>query len=235
MKNRINDIKRFYQILDRQEQKIDGRRLLDDCTGSADFNGKLKWPSRGVYFFMEEGENRTDSGEGLRIVRVGTHAVSQGSKSKLWQRLRAHRGIQKSGGGNHRGSIFRKLVGMALISKYNWERHEWGNRKNAPRDIRKIELPLEKCVSKIIREMPFIWLEIDDEPGKDSKRKYIERNSIALLSNREKEIKLDQASRSWLGRYCGSDKVQKSGLWNQAHVDEEYDPNFLEELDKLVK
>jgi hypothetical protein len=35
----------------------------------------MVWLQRGVYFFMEGGEHRTDSGEGLRIVRVGTHAA----------------------------------------------------------------------------------------------------------------------------------------------------------------
>ena len=33
----------------------------------------MYWPQRGVYFFMEDGEERSDSGSGLRIVRVGTH------------------------------------------------------------------------------------------------------------------------------------------------------------------
>jgi hypothetical protein len=52
-----------------------------------------------VYFFMEEGETRSDSGIGARIVRVGTHALKEGSGTKLWTRLSQHRGQEKSGGG----------------------------------------------------------------------------------------------------------------------------------------
>ena len=44
-------------------------------------------------------------------------------------------------------------------------------------------LSLKGKVSDIIREMPFLWLEVDDPPGRDSLRGYIESNSIALLSN----------------------------------------------------
>jgi hypothetical protein len=48
----------------------------------ADCHGRMPWPRRGVYFFMEEGENGTDSGEGLRIVRVGAHALTPSSRSR---------------------------------------------------------------------------------------------------------------------------------------------------------
>jgi len=34
--------------------------------------------------------------------------------------------------------------------------------------------------------MPFLWLAIEDTAGPDSLRCYIERNSLALLSNYEK-------------------------------------------------
>lgn len=46
-------------------RKSDWRRTraLADC------RGRLKWPSRGVYFFHETGENRSDTGEGRRIPR----------------------------------------------------------------------------------------------------------------------------------------------------------------------
>jgi hypothetical protein len=69
-----------------------------------------------VYFFFEPGEVRRDSGEDLRLVRVGTHGLAVGSKSTFRQRLGQHRG-HGSGGGNHRGSIFRLLVGQALTAR----------------------------------------------------------------------------------------------------------------------
>jgi hypothetical protein len=70
--DRLADIKAFYQILAALEAKLGGKRLLSDCTG------RMKWPGRGVYFFFEPGEVRTDSGEGPRVVRVGTHATAAG-------------------------------------------------------------------------------------------------------------------------------------------------------------
>lgn len=222
---RLEDLIRFYNSMSRLENKIDGRRLLTDC------NGRMKWPERGVYFFMENGEDRSDSGQGLRIVRVGTHALTNGSKTTLWRRLSQHKGQEKAGGGNHRGSIFRLIVGTALDKDHKYP--TWGQGQTAARDLRSIEDPLEKKVSQIIRAMPFLWLPINDEPSRDSLRAYIERNSIALLSNSGKE-KVDLPSRTWIGHECSRERVRSSGLWNQNHVDEEYEPEFLDALDRLI-
>jgi hypothetical protein len=52
----------------------------------------MKWPARGVYFFREAGESRSDTGEGLRVVRVGTHALKAGGSTTLWSPLSTHRG-----------------------------------------------------------------------------------------------------------------------------------------------
>ena len=109
MGRRLDDLIRLYSILDHLERRIGGRRLL------ASSDGRSGWPTRGVYFFMEDGECRTDSGEGLRIVRVGTHALTSSSRTTLWKRLSQHKGQNVSGGGNHRGSIFRLLVGSTLF------------------------------------------------------------------------------------------------------------------------
>ncbi|MAM93323.1 MAG: hypothetical protein CMI61_01570 [Parvibaculum sp.] len=81
--------------------------------------------------------------------------------------------------------------------------------------------------------MPFLWLAIDDEPGPGSLRGYIERNAIALLSNCAREP-LDPASGNWLGRLCNRDLVRTSGLWNQNHVNEQYDPAFLDTLESMI-
>jgi hypothetical protein len=106
---RLNDLIRFYSILDCLDRGIGGRRRLASC------DGRSGWPKRGVYFFMEADEGRTDSGEGLRVVRVGTHALISSSQTTLWNRLSQHKGRKASGGGNHRGSIFRLLVGSTLL------------------------------------------------------------------------------------------------------------------------
>ncbi|MBW3671772.1 MAG: hypothetical protein KY432_08895, partial [Acidobacteria bacterium] len=193
------------------------------------------WPQRGLYFFFENEEIRTDSGSGGRVVRVGTHAVSRGSKSMLWNRLSQHRGSMKSGGGNHRGSVFRQLLGSSLLQRrIDLACPSWASGSSAPRSVREAELELECAVSETIRAMPFVVLPADDEPGPQSVRVYLERNSIALLSNWDREV-IDPPSPEWLGHLSTSEKVRRSGLWNSNHVEEIYDSKFLDELEVRVE
>lgn len=236
--NRLDDVVSFYQLLDVLKTKIGGYQILSTC------NGKMNWPRRGVYFFFEPGESRTNSGEGLRIVRVGTHALNTDASSTLWERLRQHRG-QADGRGNHRGSIFRGLVGEALIERNipnplkSWRigshataaAKELGIEKTA---FENAETPIEKAVTAYIGSFPFLWLAIDDEPGRRSDRGTIERNSIALLSNFVGDT-LDAPSKKWLGHSSKSESVRRSGLWNQQHVDEAYDPAFLVLLARYIE
>jgi hypothetical protein len=226
---RLDDLRRLYRILGALDERSGGARLLSECSG------RLSWPQRGVYFFMEDGESRSDSGTGPRIVRVGTHALSPGSRTTLWKRLSQHRGTSRSGGGNHRGSIFRLIVGTALIARDGHVCPTWDNRSSsAPADIRAGERALECAVSKTLGAMRFLWLAIDDEAGRDSMRGTIERNAIALLSNYGKEP-LDPPSPHWLGHHCNRPLVRASGLWNNNHVDERYDPAFLDRLERLAE
>lgn len=224
---RAEDLRRFYAALSTLQQKSGGPRTLELCSG------RMKWPRRGVYFFCEPGEERSDSGNGLRVVRIGTHALKDRSKTMLWNRLSQHRGQSGSRSGNHRGSIFRLIVGQSLIARHGYEYPMWGVGSNAPKDIRVSEIPLECEVSRVIGLMPFLWLGIDDEAGPTSLRGVIERNSIALLSNLGREP-LDAPSSSWLGYHCNRPRVRGSGLWNNNHVEETYDPSFLDLLEMLV-
>lgn len=224
---RFADLVRFYSIIGTLESNIGGAKRLSDCSG------RVSWPKRGVYFFRESGEVRTDTGDGPRIVRVGTHALKPGSGTKLWTRLSQHKGPTATGSGNHRGSIFRLIVGASLIRRDGHSHSTWGEGNNASREIRDGELLLEREVSLVIGGMPFVWLPVEDEPGPKSLRGYIERNSIALLSNRNRAA-LDPPSETWLGRHCDRDRVRESGLWNYNHVDEAYDPAFLDELERLT-
>ena len=227
--SRLDDLQRFYSLLLGLEERLAGTRRLTNC------NGRISWPKRGVYFFMEPSETRTHSGRGPRIVRVGTHALKAGSGTKLWNRLSQHRGVVRSGGGNHRGSIFRLIVGTALRERDAIDCDSWDDRRGtAPREVRERELPLERAVSQVIRNMPFLWLSVGDEPGPQCLRGFIERNAIALLSNYGKPP-IDPPSDSWLGSYCTREKVRTSGLWNSNHVDESYDPAFLDTLASLVE
>ena len=225
-------LNQFYNQLTELREKI-GERKLSKC------DGHDTWPKRGVYFFFEEGEYREKSSD-LRVVRVGTHAVSYGSRTKLWDRLRAHRGPISTGGGNHRGSIFRLHVGSAILMKEGIRDSypDWGVGSSAPKEIREQEATIEKRVSCYIGNMPFLWINVDDTSSKTSKRKYLEENAIALLSNYGRintSEALDPASKHWLGRHCYHCFVRESGLWNVKHVTEKkIDGNFLDFLEKKV-
>lgn len=143
--SRISDLQNFYVLLGSLSEKVGGSaRTLSACSG------RFGWPRRGVYFFMEEGEVRSHSGSGSRIVRVGTHALTKGSGTKLWSRLKQHQGQRKTGGGNHRGSIFRLLVGTAIMARNGHDFPTWGRRSKAPADVRAAENALECEVSKVI-------------------------------------------------------------------------------------
>jgi hypothetical protein len=220
------DLIRFYSIMETLKRKIGGFRKLADCSG------KMAWPKRGVYFVYENDEYRSDTGTGPRIVRVGTHAVRFGSSSTLWQRLRQHKGL-KSGGGNHRGSVFRLLLGEAIISKEKLKFPDWSIGNSAVKTVLQAELPLELRVSKIMVEMPFLWLPIDDDAGPKSLRSFVEQNSIGLLSNYERAA-LDSESQKWLGYHSPRERVKKSGLWNQDYVETGYAPTFLDAFERLV-
>jgi hypothetical protein len=110
----------------------------------------------------------------------------------------------------------------------------WGNGSSADRDRRLEELEHERRVSQYIRDLPFLWINVDDEPSPESDRAYIERNTIALVSNYAKET-LDSRSDTWLGTESPSQELCQSGLWNVNHVEERYDPAFLDRLETAVK
>lgn len=222
-----SDLNRFYEILSDLEVGLGGKRRLGEC------NGTLSWPRRGVYFFFEQSGIRKGWPAKQRVVRVGTHAVSDGSRSTLWKRLRAHKG-SFDGGGNHRSSIFRLHVGEALLNKeHNRESiPSWGKDMYAPSKIRSVERGLEEKVSKYLSEMLLLWIDVEDSPSPSSDRAYIEKNAIALLSNFQHPF--DPPGARWLGNYSTSDSIRCSGLWNIQHTMEKYDAKFLDILSTYV-
>lgn len=236
--NRIADTGRFYDLLAGIEARVGGRRTLATC------DGRMDWPQRGVYFFFEAGERRSLSGSGDRVVRVGTHALTDRSRTKLWARLSQHRGVAKSGGGNHRGSIFRLLVGAALSKRGDCPLPpSWGIPGDpgaaarrlgvTPAAVKEAEADLERRVSTYIGRMPFLWLNVPDDPSLHSDRGVIERNAIALLS-RARTARADAPSGRWLGADSDRQRVRASGLWNNRHVDEDYDAAFLDLMEALA-
>lgn len=220
--NRLDHLRRFYDLLDDLADRQRGPRPLADAVAALGNES-------GVYFFFEPEEVRSDSGTAPRVVRVGTHALKPGASSTLRGRLRQHGGT-RAGSGNHRGSIFRLLTGDALMRCGSeavcptWE----GKPAN-----KLLEAPLELAVSRRLALTRVVCLRIDDPPGPGSQRGWIERNSIALLSNHGK-AQLDPPSADWLGQHSSRPLVRSSGLWNQRHVEERYDPAFLNDLELLI-
>jgi hypothetical protein len=230
--NQLADLNRFYALLDRLET-LPQQGLKLRAYGSAS-----GLPPRGVYFFRELGEQRSSCSNSSRIVRVGTHAVSANSKSTLWQRLRAHLGT-RAGAGNHRGSIFRLHIGAALLARSQVNIPTWGVGSKAPLAVRQshatreVESSWEKKVSEYIGAMPVLWVDVPDEPSPSSIRALIERNTIALLSNRFSP--LEPISANWLGLHSPKSDIRQSGLWNLNYVDQTYDPRFLNLLEAAVE
>lgn len=224
--SRAADTDHFYSLLGELARRVGGWRMLRDCTGARD------WPRHGVYFFFEDGEIRAD-GSG-RVVRVGTHALIPTSRTTLWDRLSQHRGHLKGrnyGGGNHRASVFRRHVGAALIRRGDWPKGllaSWLDRDPSAQWTER-EDDIEREVSRYIGAMPFLWLGVPDRAD----RGYLERNSIALLSCLAGCQ--DSPSAGWLGHDATRPEIRESGLWNVQHVQDRYDPAFLQLLAGLVQ
>ena len=238
MAERLADTIRFYELLDRLAAQVGGPRLLARC------HAGMEWPRRGVYFFYEGGEARSGVGTGPRVVRIGTHGLTDSSRSTLWSRLSQHRGSPRSGRGNHRGSIFRLIVGIALAKRNNIPLPDsWGIASSADGAARRLSVgrasineaegSIEASVGEYIGRMPFLWLNVNDAPGPRSRRGLIERNAIALLSSYRRPA-ADGPSTKWLGQYSDRERVRLSGLWNSNHVDETYDPQFLDEMESRI-
>ncbi|TSA79652.1 hypothetical protein FNU79_17610 [Deinococcus detaillensis] len=222
---REHDTERFYALLAELEQRVGGRRQLGEC------HGRQVWPQRGVYFCFEPGETRRAAPQS-RVVRIGTHALIDRSQTTLWKRLLNHRGTG-SGGGNHRGSIFRQHVGFALQARDDLSCPTWGVDPSAPSAIRQTEEWLEQRVSQVLGATSVLWLAIDDQPGPQSLRGEIERGSIALLSGLNEAG--DAPSANWLGRHARSETIRRSGLWNISHTSEDYPPRFLDTFERLIR
>lgn len=226
MTGRFRDIDAFYALLDALAARTGGPRRLAECSG------RMNWPERGVYFFFEPGELY---GDRPRVVRIGTHALTAKSRTTLWKRLSQHRGTTSPVGGNHRGSIFRLLVGEALMRRDpSLAVSSWDSDRPSDAAARTAEKQHEAQVSDYLGQTKLLFLPIDDPPGSDSLRGLIERSAIALLSNYSAPSGIEPSA-GWLGFHSGRDRVRRSGLWNQRHVDEIHDPAFLGVFEALIE
>jgi hypothetical protein len=95
------------------------------------------------------------------------------------------------------------------------------------------ETELERRVSEYIGGMSILWVNVPDAPSAESIRSLVEKNAIALLSN--KRTPLDSASPNWLGRHSPREEIRQSQLWNLNYVDGTYDPAFLDQLELAAR
>jgi hypothetical protein len=222
-RTRFDDLMR--RLMTGVDQGLPLARLLE--------GGRL--PERGVYFFLDP--TTSNEQDQWRICRIGTHAVSLGSKSTLRARLRAHFGT-RSGSGNHRGSIFRLHVGNALLRRDQREIATWGIGSVAPpalrasEVLREAEARHEQQVSNYIGQLPVLWVAVPDEASPASERSIIERNAIALLSQDTQRSAMPP--NGWLGEHSPRREIRESRLWNLNYVDDDYDPGFLAVLARAV-
>jgi hypothetical protein len=215
----------FYRVMTRLYRAQNGGIPFASTTGHLD------WPTRGVYFLLEDTERNNKPFE-FRITRVGTHAVSSGSRTTLWDRLATHRGVG-NGSGSHRSSIFRLHVGRSIIASGGHANiSTWGAGQVADRATRDDETTLEREVTKVIGRMRVLVVAIGDDPGPSSDRSYVERNAIGLLSRAA--VLHPRKSRTWLGNWSASHKISTSGLWNLNHLYDVPDPQFVDVLEQYV-
>jgi hypothetical protein len=179
-------------------------------------------PEKGVYIFCDPTQESKLRSGAPRIVRIGTHAVSTGSKSTLRSRLRTHLG-SATGGGSHRSSIFRLHVGQSLIAKNSLKEKypHWGVGSTASSEIRISEQELEQEVSAYIGKLLVTIIPLMDESGPNSARAHVERALVALFT--ENMDFLEESTASWLGRLSTRPQLQKSGIWNVQHVGAAFD------------
>ncbi|MBP1096321.1 hypothetical protein JOE50_006851 [Bradyrhizobium japonicum] len=221
------DLKEFYKIMARLWRSQRGGRRFTEMTG------KMDWPERGVYFIADAAQKIEQRSSVPRIIRVGTHAVSKGSRTTLWDRIGTHRGTQ-AGEGSHRSSIFRSHVGRTIIrteAEAIWP-DTWAVGQTAPIEIRANEKALERKVSSVIGAMRLAWLHVPDLPGPASDRAYIERNAIGLLSRAG--LLSPTTVGPWLGKFSDDWRIATSGLWNLNHLFLNPDSSFLDVLNQYV-
>jgi len=221
---RDTDTDRFYALLGELDHQLGDPRRLRCCTASSG------WPPCGVYFFFEAGEYRR-AGQGLRVVRVGTHAlrINNPSAATLWHRLAQHRGRQPGdiGGPRRSHSVFRRHVGTAIIQRDRLGEDvldSWYRYRRQP-----LEEQIELAVSAFIGVMPFLWLDVPDRADRHD----IEAGAIALLSRRTGDA--DPPSAGWLGNYALKKEIRDSGLWNVHHTDERYDRRLLNLMEARLR
>lgn len=222
--SRLKDRRRFYALMDALCRRCGGMQLRRNA------RDQMSRFERGVCFFFDPSERRTDSGEGPRVVHICTQAPTNPSGSALGTGFRQHRGTFESSradAGNGPHFAFGQHVGAAMAARKTQVPRAIASWGQESRGLERREHLLEPGAGTYIGELPYLWLSVPDQPGGPDLQGIIQRNAIALLSNSGKRP-LDPASEEWLGLYSDQPAIRDSHLWNVDHVEEIHDPAFLE-------
>jgi len=165
-------------------------------------------PDNGIYIMFEKGELAHD---GERIVRIGTHTGDKELRSRIYQHFENE---------NKNRSIFRKNIGRCFLNKEQnpylstWELDTTPkkNKELFSHLIDKtLEAELENEISKLMQErLTFCLLEVPS--NKD--RLHYEARLIGTVSG----CTNCGPSNNWLGQFSPKDKIKKSGLWQENHL-----------------
>jgi hypothetical protein len=223
---RVRDVRALYAHIG--EARRQGRTfLLGDLSARS-------LPEKGVYIFLDPAETSAWS-NGPRIVRIGTHAVSEGSKSSLRTRLRNHLG-PAHGVGSHRGSIFRLHVGRAMLEAEGRNGAEvltWGVGQQSPKPVPDNEIAHERRVTDYLQRLEVFVFDIDDPPSKTSLRALAETQLIGLMT--ADGLPLEPASAGWLGLRSPMAPIRETGLWNIRDVGAAYRPDRRGSVSDLLR
>jgi hypothetical protein len=228
---RLTFLKSCNRFLDRERAVQALYKLFENLSGQGLFSLRdalqKPLPTQGVYFFFDPNEQTRFSDRVPRLVRIGTHGVSAGSKATLRDRLRAHLGTA-DGYGNHRSSVFRLHVGEAIIRKKDLRTKfpNWGKGQNAGPEVKYAERSLEKAVSEYISKLILMFIEVPDKATKRSARSTIETLSIALFT--EDYLPVESSSEDWLGHFSQHEVIERTGLWNIRDVGTKTDTRIVQ-------
>lgn len=151
-------------------------------------------PGSGIYFVFQRGEGVPG---GPRIVRIGINRKAARFRDRIRQHCR----------GNRRGSIFRLLLGDALLRSRRHDElcRQWQEREGP------VMPEVEDEVSKqLADQFCFAYLEVED----DDERQTLETWLISCLARSD----WAQPSPIWLGHHSSRPRVRESGLWNVQGV-----------------
>ena len=212
MTSRVDDLNRFYLLLDELEIACGGKRILETSARSSG------WPTRGVYFFFEEGEVRED-GRTLRVVRLAPTDCGR-------RRAPCGVGCRSTRVSLAEACLAEGTTGLS-ISSCMWARPSWA-RRNGSEAVRASWSVGSNCdqganewpstrwsspsVSGFEQCQCYGWMSRTSQvSGAIEESSNVDYRTTEAISN---EVPSTPLRHAWLGRSSVREKIKGSGLWN---------------------